>query len=56
MVIFPNNEVRIEYDNSYDKQMIEVVDKIEDDLMLIVNPIEEGDISQIGLLIDYLLD
>ena len=21
MVIFPNNEVRIEYDNNYDKQM-----------------------------------
>ena len=40
MVIFPNNEVRIEYDNSYDKQMIEIVDKIEDNLMLIVNPIE----------------
>ncbi len=45
MVIFPNNEVRIEYDNSYDKQMIEIVDKIEDNLMLIVNPIEDGSIG-----------
>ena len=45
MVIFPNNEVRIEYDNSYDKQMIEIVDKLEDNLMLIVNPIEEGSIT-----------
>lgn len=45
MVIFPNNEVRIEYDNSYDKQMIEIVDKIEDNLMLIVNPIENGNIN-----------
>ena len=39
MVIFPNNEVRIEYDNQYDKQMIDIVDKTEDNLMLIVNPI-----------------
>ena len=45
MVIFPNNEVRIEYDNQYDKQMIDIVDKIEDNLMLIVNPIEEGNID-----------
>ena len=41
MVIFPNNEVRIEYDNIYDKQMIDIVNKIGDSLMLIVNPIEE---------------
>ena len=45
MVIFPNNEVRIEYDNTYDKQMIEIVDKIEDNLMLIVNPISEESID-----------
>jgi len=45
MVIFPNNEVRIEYDNSYDKQMIEMVDKIEDNLMLIVNPIDDSNIN-----------
>ncbi len=45
MVIFPNNEVRIEYDNTYDKQMIEIVDKIEDNLMLIVNPIENGNLN-----------
>ena len=45
MVIFPNNEVRIEYDNTYDQQMIEIVERIEDDLMLIVNPIENGESS-----------
>ena len=45
MVIFPNNEVRIEYDNNYDKQMVEIVDMINDNLMLIVNPIDEDDIS-----------
>ena len=45
MVIFPNNEVRVEYDNVYDKQMIDIVDKIDDDLMLIVNPIDENNID-----------
>ena len=45
IVIFPNNEVRIEYDNSYDKQMIEIVDSVENNLMLIVNPIEKGNID-----------
>ena len=42
MVIFPNNEIRIEYDNTFDKQMISIIDKLDNDLMLIVNPIEEG--------------
>ncbi len=42
MVIFPNTEVRIEYDNVYDKQMIDIVDKIEDNLMLIINPLEDN--------------
>ena len=45
MVIFPNNEVRVEYDNIYDKQMIDIVDKIDDNLMLIVNPIDEDNID-----------
>lgn len=45
MVIFPNNEVRIEYDNLYDKQMIDIVDRIEDNLVLIVNPIDDGNID-----------
>ena len=41
MVIFPNNEVRIEYDNNYDNQIIDLVDHIEDNLMLIVNPLDD---------------
>ena len=45
MVIFPNNEVRIEYDNLYDKSMIEIVDKINDNPMLIVNPIDQNNIN-----------
>ena len=45
MVILPNNEVRIEYDNNYDKQMVDIVDQIDDNLMIIVNPIDEGELS-----------
>ena len=45
IVIFPNSEVRIEFDNNYDKQMVEIVDKIEDNLMLNVNPIEESNLD-----------
>ena len=45
MVIFPNNEVRVEFDNNYDKQMVEIVDLIDDNLMLIVNPIDDGETS-----------
>ncbi len=52
MVIFPNNEVRIEYDNIYDKNIIDIVDKINDDLMLIVNPIN-NDISGVEAFPNY---
>ena len=45
MVIFPNNEVRIEYDNTYDKPMIDIVERIEDGLMLIVNPINDDGVN-----------
>ena len=31
MVIFPNNEVRIEYDNTFDKQMISIIEKTRND-------------------------
>ena len=45
MVIFPNNEVRIEYDNNSDKKLIDIVDHISDDYMIIVNPIENDFVS-----------
>ena len=45
MVIFPNNEIRLEFDNQYDVQMSEIVDLIEDNLMIIVNPIDDEEIS-----------
>lgn len=40
MVIFPNNEVRIEYDKNIDKHMHETFD-CDDELILIVNPLNE---------------
>lgn len=40
MVIFPNNEVRIEYDKNIDKYMHETFD-CDDELILIVNPLNE---------------
>ena len=45
MVIFPNNEVRIEYDNNTDKKLIDIFDHIDDDYMIIVNPIEDALVS-----------
>lgn len=45
MVIFPNNEVRLEYDNTYDHQMIDIVERINDDYMILVNPIDEDNID-----------
>ena len=35
MVIFPNNEVRIEYDNTYDQAMIDLVNHIDDNKKVI---------------------
>lgn len=53
MVIFPNNEIRIEYDNTFDKSMINIIDKLDNDLMLIVNPIEEGEDIDLTNLPNY---
>lgn len=53
MVIFPNNEVRIEYDNIFDKQIIDTIDRLDSDLMLIVNPIEESNEIELTNLPNY---
>ena len=53
MVIFPNNEVRIEYDNVFDQQMIDIVDQIDDNLMLIVNPLDDEGIVDVTSLPKY---
>ena len=53
MVIFPNNEVRIEYDNTFDKQMINIIEKLDGDQMLIVNPIDEDASLDVTSLPNY---
>lgn len=53
MVIFPNNEVRLEYDNTYDRQMVEIVEKITGDYMLLVNPIDDNADIDITSLPNY---
>lgn len=52
MVIFPNNEVRIEYDKNFDKQMSETFE-CDDDYILIVNPIDEDSDIDITSLPNY---
>ena len=39
MVLFPNSEIRIECDNANDQNIINLIDKSDDQLVLIVNPI-----------------
>ncbi len=50
MVLFPNSEVRIESENTEDKEIIKLVDASEDKLMLVVNPIMEEDSKDITTL------
>ena len=54
MVLFPNNELRIEYDNIYDREMINIIDNVDDEL-LFVNPINNDNydvtnLPKIGVL------
>ena len=53
VVIFPNNEVRIEYDDTFDKKIIDLIDDSFDKLMIIVNPIDDGDTGDITNLPKY---
>ena len=53
VVIFPNNEVRIEYDDTFDKKIIDLIDDSFDKLMIIVNPIDENYIDDITYLPKY---
>ena len=39
MVLFPNSEIRIEYDNFQDRDLLSLVENSADQLILIVNPI-----------------
>ena len=53
VVIFPNNEVRIEYDDTFDKKIIDLIDDSFDKLMIIVNPIDDQDTGDITNLPKY---
>ena len=53
VVIFPNNEVRIEYDDTFDKKLIDLIDDSFDKLMIIVNPIDENYVNDITYLPKY---
>ena len=49
MIIFPNNNLRLEFDNNDDKKEIELFDKIKDNLIIFVNPINDDNISLTAL-------
>ena len=42
MVLFPKNEIRMEYDNIYDKEILDLINTIDEE-MLLVNPINDGE-------------
>ena len=42
MVLFPKNEIRMEYDNIYDKEVLDLINTIDEE-MLLVNPINDGE-------------
>ncbi len=41
IVIFPNTEIKIEYDNVYENMMYRIFNDIDEKLVLVVNPIED---------------
>ena len=43
MVIFPNNEIRIEYDRTYTNKIDEIISQLEKNLILLVNPINDSE-------------
>ena len=60
MVLFPNSEIRIESDNTNDKQIISFAERSKDKLILVVNPLMEDDsdittLPNIGILAEIKL-
>lgn len=53
VVVFPNNEVRIEYDDSFEKASIDYTDSTEDKYLVIVNPIDSNYIEDVTSLPSY---
>ena len=53
MAVFPNSEIRLEYDNIQDKYYVDLFDKIEKDLVLVVNPIYDDNVVSLTNLPKY---
>ena len=53
VVVFPNNEVRIEYDDSFEKASIDYADSTEDKYLVIVNPLDRNYIEDVTSLPSY---
>lgn len=53
VVVFPNNEVRIEYDDAFDKASIDFADCTEDKYLVIVHPIDTNYIDDVTSLPNY---
>lgn len=53
VVVFPNNEVRIEYDNAFSKASIDYADSTEDKYLVIVQPIDSDYVVDVTSLPSY---
>ena len=53
VVVFPKNEVRIEYDDSFEKASIDYADATDDKYLVIVNPINSDYVSDVTSLPSY---
>lgn len=53
VVVFPNNEVRIEYDHTFDNLSIEAADATEDKFLVIIHAIESSYVTDITALPKY---
>ena len=53
VVVFPNNEVRIEYDDSFEKASIDYADSSDEKYLVIVNPIDSNYIEDVTSLPSY---
>lgn len=53
VVVFPNNEVRIEYDDSFEKASIDYADSTNDKYLVIVNPLDLNYVEDVTSLPSY---
>ncbi len=53
VVVFPNNEVRIEYDDSFEKASIDYTDSTSDKYLVIVNPLDLNYVEDVTSLPSY---